>query len=77
MPTILQIEGFRFFFFSNEAGEPPHIHARKGDGYAKLWLEPLELAHSRRLTAPELRRIRELCKEHRDEFIKAWHRYFG
>jgi uncharacterized protein DUF4160 len=29
MPTILRWKGFRFFFFSNEGDEPPHVHAEK------------------------------------------------
>jgi hypothetical protein len=36
MPTLLRVEGFRFFFFSNEGQEPPHVHVSKGDGLAKL-----------------------------------------
>jgi len=34
MPTILRIDGYRFFFFSDEH-LPTHIHIEKGDGYAK------------------------------------------
>ena len=26
MPSVLRVSGFRFFFFSNEGNEPPHIH---------------------------------------------------
>ena len=26
MPTVLRIGGYRFFFYSNENGEPAHIH---------------------------------------------------
>src|SRR3989442_1801226 len=29
MPTLLRVEGFRFFFFSNEGQEPPHVHVSK------------------------------------------------
>ncbi len=32
MPTLLLAEGFHFYFFSLENGEPPHIHIRKGSG---------------------------------------------
>lgn len=46
MPTVLIIEGFRFFFFSNEGVEPPHIHVEKADAYAKFWLQPAQLVHS-------------------------------
>ena len=31
MPTLLQTEGFRFFFYSNERLEPPHVHVEKGE----------------------------------------------
>jgi hypothetical protein len=38
MPTLLRVEGFRFFFYSNERQEPAHVHVEKGAGEAKLWL---------------------------------------
>lgn len=40
MPTVLRLGRFRFFFFSNEGNEPPHIHVRAGEDEAKFWLEP-------------------------------------
>lgn len=30
--AIQDIEGFRFFFFSHENDEPPHIHVEKAGG---------------------------------------------
>ncbi|MGD9554716.1 MAG: DUF4160 domain-containing protein [Arcobacteraceae bacterium] len=35
MPTVLRVEGFRFFFFSDEH-LPLHIHVEKGDGYIRV-----------------------------------------
>ena len=35
MPTVLKIDGFRFFFFSDEH-EPIHIHIEKADCYARI-----------------------------------------
>lgn len=35
-PTVLRKDGFKFFFYSREMNEPPHIHVAKGDGAAKL-----------------------------------------
>lgn len=29
MPTVLFVNGFRFFFYSNENNEPVHIHVLK------------------------------------------------
>lgn len=40
MPTILNIKGYRFFFYSNEH-LPIHIHLEKGDATAKFILEPI------------------------------------
>jgi hypothetical protein len=40
MPTILYVQGWRFHFYSNEANEPIHVHAVKGDADCKYWLLP-------------------------------------
>jgi len=75
MPTVLLSEGFRFFFFSREGNEPPHVHVQKGDGVAKLWLSPVSLVYARGLTRPETRRIRELTTEHVQYFIERWNQH--
>ncbi|MGZ5843101.1 MAG: DUF4160 domain-containing protein [Xanthobacteraceae bacterium] len=41
MPTVLRWGPYRAFFYSNERGEPPHIHVRSGDFEAKLVARPL------------------------------------
>lgn len=38
MPTILMISGWRIFFYSNEEGEPAHVHAKKADMEWEFWL---------------------------------------
>jgi len=43
MPTVRRIGSVRFFFYSNEATEPPHIHVEQAGGVAKFWLEPVSL----------------------------------
>lgn len=43
------IEGFTFYFFSNENSEPMHVHVRKGDGMAKFW--PDRALHKKVTTA--------------------------
>src|SRR5882757_10333220 len=52
MPTVLRVSGFRFFFYSLEGSEPPHIHVEHGDNVAKFWLEPVSLAESRGFRSP-------------------------
>ncbi|HKC11459.1 MAG TPA: DUF4160 domain-containing protein [Vicinamibacteria bacterium] len=76
MPTLLRVEGFRFFFYSSERQEPPHVHVEKAEGEAKLWLEPVELVYSYRLTPGELRRVRELIFQHQAAFVERWNEHF-
>ena len=40
MPTVLEINGYKFKFYSNENDEPAHVHITKADGNAKYWLIP-------------------------------------
>ncbi len=78
MPTAVVIDGFRFFFFSNEGGEPVHIHVKRGDGEAKYWLEPqLNLAYSIGFKVQEEKEIFRLVTEHQDMFKTKWHEYFS
>jgi Domain of unknown function (DUF4160) len=77
MPTVLRIDGFRFFFYSLENGEPPHVHVEHGDSEAKFWLEPVGLARSNGFRAHELNRLFALVIEHRAGLQEAWHEHFG
>jgi hypothetical protein len=76
MPTVPRIGSTRFFFFSNEGSEPPHIHIEQGDALAKFWLEPVALASSSRFSGRELRRLEEHVITHRMRFLEAWRDYF-
>lgn len=75
MPTVLRTAGYRFYFYSLENDEPPHIHVEWGDKLAKYWLQPVELASSKRFKAHELGQVRALVQEHRELFLKAWHEH--
>lgn len=77
MPTVLTLLGFRFFFYSLEGQEPPHIHIERGQSTAKFWLEPVQLAGSRGFRAHELNRLRALVIQHRAAFQEAWDEHFG
>ena len=77
MPTILRLRGFRFFFFSNERHEPPHIHVESAGNYAKFWLRPVALARSVGYNAHQLRRLRRLVEAHSEFFEEKWREHFG
>ena len=77
MPTVLRVDGFRFFFFSNEGNEPPHIHVQRAENYAKFWLQPLQLAANSGYTGREITGIRELIEQHHQVLLEAWHEFFN
>jgi hypothetical protein len=76
MPTVLWVGRYRFFFFSNEGEEPPHIHVKAGADEAKFWLHPVELAANYGFKGRELNRIQWLVEENQDELLEAWNEYF-
>lgn len=77
MPTILRVEGFRFFFFSNERNEPPHIHIEQAERYAKFWIRPVSLAVNVGFRSGELTRLQSLVVQHEALFSEKWNEYFG
>ena len=78
MPVVLILNGFRFFFFSNENNEPPHIHVSKGDGYAKFWLIPnIELVEYNDMKVHEIKQAWLITEQHYKLFIDKWNEYFN
>ncbi|MEX0980706.1 MAG: DUF4160 domain-containing protein [Bacteroidales bacterium] len=77
MPTVFTIKGYRFFFFSNENQEPIHIHIEKAGGYAKFWIEPLELAANFGFNARQLREIGDYVEDNRELIKKKWNEHFS
>ncbi len=77
MPTVLLIGPYRFFFYSLENHEPPHIHVERDEKVAKYWLGPVALASSYGFRSHELTRVGAIVAEHLDRFLEAWHGHFG
>ena len=40
MPDVLRIGPYRFYFWSRENQEPPHIHVKRDRALAKFWIDP-------------------------------------
>ena len=76
-PTILQSGPYRFFFFSSDRSEPPHVHVMRDRALAKFWLGPVRLATCVGFGKREIERLSRLVVEHEAEIRKAWHEYFG
>ena len=80
MPVILRYQGYKFFFFSNEGipREPIHIHVRKGETTAKIWIDPsVVLAESYGLTSGQQKELLDVVNEHKNFIIRSWHEHFG
>ena len=77
MPTVMRIGPFRFFFYSNEDGEPVHIHIQRDRMLVKFWLTPVALASSTRFPLKELRKLESMVIENRELLLEAWNEHFG
>lgn len=77
MPTVLSIGQYRFFFYSNENGEPPHIHVDFEDNDAKFWLEPVALARNKGVPVQRLNEIEKLIRANIDLLKEKYHEFHG
>lgn len=77
MPTLLRWKGYRFFFYSADGWEPPHLHVVKDGREAKIWLNDMSVAVNMGYSAKELSEIVRKSREEREAFLKAWSDYFG
>lgn len=77
MPTILRLNSYRFYFFSHEPNEPPHIHVDRDEASLKAWLEPVALARNRGFRPREINAILVMVEEHRPVLLEAWYEHFG
>ncbi len=77
MPEVLRVKGYRFFFFSLEGSEPPHIHVEQAERYAKFWLNPVSLVKSRGFRSGELTGIQKIIEENREAFVERWNEHFS
>lgn len=77
MPTIAIIGPYRFFFYSSDIDEPPHIHIGRDNLIAKFWLQPIRLQNSGGFKSKELNRIQTLVEENQARFLEEWNEYFS
>ena len=77
MPTILFINGFKFFFFMNEH-LPVHIHVAKAGCEAKLELMPeIKMVRNQGFKVREIKEILEITVENCDYLIQKWNETFN
>lgn len=74
MPTLLNLNGFKFFFYANEH-DPMHIHVSKGDEFAKIELATIKVTRNT-LKPKDLKQALEITEIHQQLFMEAWRDYF-
>jgi len=77
MPEIFRAFGFVFFFYSNEGQEPVHVHVRKAGGFAKFWIEPVDLDFSQGMKISDIKQAEALIIENLELIKKKWNEIFG
>lgn len=76
MPTVFKIDGFRFFFFSDEH-LPLHIHIEKGDGYMRVELETFKITDVYKFSKKDIKKVISIIEENQLKLIGAWNDYFN
>ena len=77
MPTLFEIFGLRFFFFSNEH-EPIHVHVENGDGRIKVQLTPtIEVVDGRGMKAKDIKKALTIIELYQEDIMDTWQKYFS
>ena len=80
MPRVFELDGYKFFFFSNEGNplEPCHIHVRKSGCLAKLWItDKVDIADNIGFSASELNEIKKMAENNIILITEAWNDFFN
>ena len=77
MPTLLIWHGHKFRFYALDRDEPPHVHVVKDGKSLKVWLDSLEVAQNKGYNDRDVARLLTVIGERRDNWIGAWHDFFG
>lgn len=74
MPTLLYLNGFKFFFYANDH-LPAHVHVLKGERWAKIELVTLSVNYST-FKNQELKQCLEIVESCQSEFLESWNAWF-
>lgn len=84
MPSIFKILGYLIYFWSNENGEPIHVHISRGSqssNATKVWITQMGdavLCHNKsKIPAAELNKLLRLISNDSEHIVKEWIKRFG
>ncbi|MEJ2262107.1 MAG: DUF4160 domain-containing protein [Anaerolineales bacterium] len=76
MPTVRRVGPYRFFFYSGDWDESPHVHVEREDNVAKFWLNPVRIQRSGGFKRKEINSISRLVEENEELLLGKWHDFF-
>lgn len=83
MPSLFLIGGYRVFFWSNEAGEPIHVHVCKGapaPSATKIWLTRqggcVLASNGSRIPRPVLNELMDIIAAQFPFICEKWKEFF-
>jgi hypothetical protein len=77
MPTVLIKGPYRFFFYSGDRDEPPHVHVERDRSIAKFWLEPVRISKSGGFNRREINQIHKIITKNQEKLLRSWDEYFN
>jgi hypothetical protein len=63
------------FFYSADCGEPAHMHVRRDDALAKIWLHDMAIADQVGFPARELSKVVDVVRAKRSHLQEVWNAY--
>lgn len=77
MPTLFEIFGLRFFFFSNEH-EPVHVHVENSDGRIKIQItQTIEVIENKGMKQKDVKKAVGIAELYKEEIVNSWQMYFS
>lgn len=81
--ALLDFMGYAFYFYSNENGEPVHIHLSKGkpsENSTKFWIkrDGVVLEHNKgNIPQSDLKKIQKYICANKAIIVNRWYEHFG
>lgn len=77
MPNLFRWRNCRFYFYSHEGNEPPHVHVDCAENSLKVWLHSMKMAYCEGFTSKEAKELMKVIEENRELFLEKWHEHLG
>lgn len=76
MPTVLRQEEYEVVIYINDH-PPPHVHAFKGGGEAKINLDPVEVVQAWKMNKATARKAKRVVAENQAYLLERWEEING